>query len=263
MNQLYYNKEIRVAGRIEGKVAVITGGASGIGEAMVRRFTAEGARVYLADVQEELGTQIASETGAIFVKLNVAAEADWQALESELRDRHGALDILLNNAGIVSNQSIVDADVATWNRLLAINLTGVMLGCQMAIRLMNNGGSIVNTASSTSYAAIPGDVAYVTSKTGVVGLTKSVAVYCANEGLNIRCNSIHPGATPTAILKGAMNAAPEIEPLLNRMSPLNRMGRPEEVAAMALFLASDDASYCTGGQFPVEGGTVSEHPRMF
>jgi 3(or 17)beta-hydroxysteroid dehydrogenase len=263
MNHSWNDQEIFMPGRLEGKVAVITGGASGIGEAMVRRFVSEGARVYLADVQIEPGQQLANETGATFIALDVASEDQWAALEAQVSEEQGNLDILLNNAGIVSNLSIVETNVATWNQLLAINLTGVMLGCQTAIRLMTSGGSIVNTASSTSYLAIPGDVAYVTSKSGVVGLTKSVAIYCANEDLNIRCNSIHPGATPTAILKGALDAAPEIKPHLDRMSPMNRMGKPEEVAAMALFLASDEASYCTGGQFPVEGGTVSEHPRMF
>ena len=250
-------------GRLEDKVAVITGGGSGIGEAMVRRFASEGAKVYLADVNAESGQQIANETGATFIALDVASEDQWSALESQVFEEQGKLDILMNNAGIVSSLSIVETNVAAWNQLLAINLTGVMLGCQTAIRLMKDGGSIVNTASSTSYSAIPGDVAYVTSKSGVVGLTKSVAIYCANEGLNIRCNSIHPGATPTAILKDALDTAPEIKPHLDRMSPMNRMGKTEEVAAMALFLASDEASYCTGGQFPVEGGTVSEHPRMF
>jgi NAD(P)-dependent dehydrogenase (short-subunit alcohol dehydrogenase family) len=116
-------------------------------------------------------------------------------------------------------------------------------------------------ASSTSYLAIP-DVAYTTSKAGVVGLTKSVAVHCANEGFNIRCNSIHPGATLTAILKTAIEQMPEVEEACKRMSPLNRMGTVEEVAAMAVFLASDEASFCTGGQYAVEGGTVSQHPRM-
>jgi NAD(P)-dependent dehydrogenase (short-subunit alcohol dehydrogenase family) len=170
-------------------------------------------------------------------------------------------------AGIVSNQSIADANVATWNRLLAVNLTGMMLGCRTAIDLMHenpdtSGGAIVNTASSTSYLAIPSDVAYTTSKAGVVGLTKSVAVYCATEGLNIRVNSIHPGATLTNILRKALVDTPFIEDRLKRMSPMGRLGTVEEVAAMALFLASDEASFCTGGQFPVEGGTVSEHPRM-
>jgi len=232
----------------------------------VRRFCAEGGRVVLADVDATGGSRIAAECGAEFFQLDVASAEGWEALQSRVNDDYGQLDVLLNNAGVVSNLSIADVDVGSWDRLLGINLTGVMLGCQMAIALMRKGvggGSIVNTASSTSFLAIPGDVAYTTSKAGVVGLTKSVAVFCATEGLDIRCNSIHPGPTPTAILRGAIEAAPEIEPLLNRMSPMGRMGRVEEVAAMALFLASDEASYCTGGQFPVEGGTVSEHPRMF
>jgi 3(or 17)beta-hydroxysteroid dehydrogenase len=257
-----------MSARMQDKVTIITGGASGIGAGMVSRFCAEGARVILADVDEEGGRAVAASNGAEFFRLDVASESDWQALAQHVRSEYGRLDALLNNAGIVSNQSIVDEDVANWNHLLAINLTGMMLGCQTAIALMGEnipapGGSIVNTASSTSYLAIPGDCAYVTSKAGVVGLTKSVAVFCATEGLNIRCNSIHPGATPTAILQPALDAAPEIVPNLERMSPLKRMGTAAEVAAMALFLASDEASYCTGGQFPVEGGTVSEHPRMF
>ncbi len=254
--------------RLQNKVAVITGGASGIGEGMVRRFCAEGAKVVLADIEEVAGRAIAAECGAHFFALDVASPEAWKSLSSKIREDYGRLDVLLNNAGIVSNQSIMDADVETWSRLMSINLTGVMLGCQTAIGIMSDNpggssGSIVNTASSTSYLAIPGDAAYSTSKAGVVGLTKSVAVYCATEGLNIRVNSIHPGATLTAILRGAVEGAPDTEDKLKRMSPLNRMATVEEVAAMALFLASDEASFCTGGQFPVEGGTVSEHPRMY
>jgi len=254
-------------GRMQDKVVVITGGASGIGEGMVRRFRAEGARVMLADVDEAAGLAVSQACGARFISLDVSSETDWQALAHTLRSDYGRLDALLNNAGIVSNQSIVDADVATWNRLLAVNLTGMMLGCQTAIALMRDnpdasGGAIVNTASSTSYLALPSDVAYTTSKAGVVGLTKSVAVYCATQGLNIRVNSIHPGATLTNILRKALVDTPSMEDRLKRMSPMGRLGTVEEVAAMALFLASDEASFCTGGQFPVEGGTVSEHPRM-
>jgi NAD(P)-dependent dehydrogenase (short-subunit alcohol dehydrogenase family) len=255
-------------GRIQDKVTIITGGASGIGEGMVRRFCAEGARVLLADIDEAAGRELAAECGAEFFLLDVAAAEAWDSIAEKVRKDYGRLDVLLNNAGIVSNQSILDADIETWNRLLGVNLTGVMLGCRTAIGLMRenpggSSGSIVNTASSTSWLAIPGDVAYTTSKAGVVGLTKSVAVLCATEGLNIRVNSIHPGATLTAILRKALDEAPAIEENLKRMSPLNRMGTVEEVAAMALFLASDEAGFCTGGQFPVEGGTVSEHPRMF
>jgi NAD(P)-dependent dehydrogenase (short-subunit alcohol dehydrogenase family) len=249
------------------KVVVVTGGASGIGEAMVKRFCAEGARVVLGDVDDAGGLRVAEQHGAQFLHLDVRLPEHWQALEHLLGSDYGRLDALMNNAGIVSNQSIVEADISTWSNLLSINLTGMMLGCQTAIKVMQknpegSAGSIVNTASSTSYLAIPGDVAYCTSKAGVVGLTKSVAVHCATEGLNIRANSIHPGATMTAILKQAVNEMPELEPKLARMSPMGRMGKVDEVAAMAFFLASEEAAFCTGGQFPVEGGTVSEHPRM-
>lgn len=252
--------------RMQDKVVIITGGASGIGEGMVRRFCAEGARVILADVNAQAGKAISEECGAHFVAHDVSSQASWQSLADTVRSDYGRLNALLNNAGIVSKQSIEEVDIDSWNRLLAINLTGMMLGCQTAIALMKDnlqegGGAIVNTASSTSYLAIP-DVAYTTSKAGVVGLTKSVAVHCATQGHNIRVNSIHPGATLTNILRTALAEAPEMAANLERMSPMGRMGTVEEVAAMALFLASDEASFCTGGQFPVEGGTVSEHPRM-
>jgi 3(or 17)beta-hydroxysteroid dehydrogenase len=211
--------------------------------------------------------RVSAECGAQFQELDVSNASSWQSLEATIRQDYGRLDALLNNAGIVSNQSIVEVDVESWNRLMSINLTGMMLGCQTSIALMRDnaegaGGAIVNTASSTSYLAIPSDVAYTTSKAGVVGLTKSVAVFCATEGLNIRVNSIHPGATLTNILRSALGETPSLKTALNRMSPMGRLGTVEEVAAMALFLASDEATFCTGGQFPVEGGTVSEHPRM-
>ena len=261
-----FNAECRMFDRLQKKVAVITGGASGIGEGMVRRFCAEDAKVIVADVDEANGSRIAAECGADFALLDVSSADSWQLLEKKIRDDQGRLDILVNNAGVVSGLDITAVTVDAWQQLMGINLLGMMLGCQTAISLMRDnpggsGGSIINTASSTSYLAIP-DVAYTTSKAGVVGLTKSVAVHCANEGFNIRCNSIHPGATLTNILKTAIEQAPEVEDACNKMSPLNRMGTVEEVAAMAVFLASDEASFCTGGQYAVEGGTVSPHPKM-
>lgn len=251
---------------MQDKVVIITGGASGIGEGMVRRFCAEGAKVILGDIEKESGEKVSADCGARFVPLDVSSESAWQGLEDIVRRDYGQLDALMNNAGIVSERSIEEVDLASWEKLLSVNLTGVMLGCRTAIAIMRDnpggsGGSIVNTASTTSFQAIP-DVAYTTSKAGVVGLTKSAAVHCANEGLNIRVNSIHPGATLTSILRNALDAVPEMEDKFKRMSPMGRMGTVEEVAAMALFLASDEASFCTGGQFPVEGGTLSEHPRM-
>lgn len=252
--------------RMQDKVVVITGGASGIGEGMVRRFCNEGARVLLADIDEDAGSKVAAECAAEFCQHDVSDASSWDSISQRIRGDYGRLDALLNNAGIVSGLNIEQTDLANWNNLMSINLGGMMLGCQTAIALMRDnpggpGGAIVNTASSTSYLAIP-DVAYVTSKAGVVGLTKSVAVHCAREGLNIRVNSIHPGATLTNILRTALEENPALEASFNNMSPMGRMGTVEEVAAMALFLASDEAGFCTGGQFPVEGGTVAEHPRM-
>ena len=255
-----------MSGRLAGKIAVVTGGASGIGEGIVRRFCQEGAEVLLADIDVAMGNEVASSCGATFIRLDVGKESAWQHLESTVRSNYRQLDVMVNNAGVVSALDITQVSFADWDRLMNINLRGMMLGCQTAISLMRDHpagetGSIINMASSTSYLAIP-DVAYTTSKAGVVGLTKSVAVHCANEGFNIRCNSIHPGATLTAILKTAIEQMPEVEEACKRMSPLNRMGTVEEVAAMAVFLASDEASFCTGGQYAVEGGTVSQHPRM-
>ena len=252
--------------RLRDKVAVVTGGASGIGEGIVRRFVREGAQVLLADVDDVNGCRIAEETGAEYSSLDVSSPESWQMLQANIALHYGRLDVMVNNAGIVSNLDITTVTIEAWQQLMSINLDGVMLGCQTAISLMREnpdgaGGSIINTASSTSYLAIP-DVAYTTSKAGVVGLTKSVAVHCANEGFNIRCNSIHPGATLTNILKTAIEQMPEVEEACKKMSPLNRMGTVEEVAAMAVFLASDEASFCTGGQYAVEGGTVSQHPKM-
>lgn len=255
-----------MAERLQNKVAVVTGGASGIGEGIVRRFCSEGAKVLLADVDQARGIAVAADCGAEFVDLDVSAPESWESLEEKLASDYQHLDVMVNNAGVVSSLDITAVTVEAWQYLMSINLLGVMLGCQTAIALMrrnpgSTGGSIINTASSTSYLAIP-DVAYTTSKAGVVGLTKSVAVHCANEGLNIRCNSIHPGATLTKILEAAIEQMPEVEEACKQMSPLKRMGTVEEVAAMAVFLASDEASFCTGGQFPVEGGTVSQHPKM-
>jgi len=255
-----------MSGRIAGKVAVVTGGASGIGAGIVHRFCDEGAEVLLADIDASLGDSVASSCGATYFHLDVSDPEGWQRLEETLRSEYRQLDVMVNNAGVVSALDITQVSVEDWDRLMKINLTGMMLGCQTAISLMQEHpdgamGSIINTASSTSYLAIP-DVAYTTSKAGVVGLTKSVAVFCAQAGLNIRCNSIHPGATRTQILEQAIAQAPEVEEACKQMSPMNRMGTVEEVAAMALFLASDEASFCTGGQYAVEGGTVSQHPRM-
>ncbi|WP_309604526.1 glucose 1-dehydrogenase [Phenylobacterium sp.] len=253
--------------RLQGRVAIITGGASGIGAATVRRFAAEGACVIVADIQADLGAAIADETGSLFQELDVADDAAWARLMALVLERFGRLDVVFNNAGIVSGQSIEDVDLAVWNRVIGVNLTGVMLGCKHGISTMRrnpggSGGALINTASTAAYAAIPSDVAYSSTKSAVRMLTKAVAAHCARSGYNIRCNSLHPGATETPILRPALDAAPQLLPVFHAMSPMGRMGRPEEIAAMAVFLASDEASYVTGGEFLVDGGMMAGHPGM-
>ena len=251
--------------RLKDKVALITGGASGIGAAAARLFAAEGARVIVADVQADLGRQVAAAIDGLFVHLDVALEPDWIRAAAQIEDRHGRLDVVFNNAGVVCGRSIEDMDLTTWDRVIGINLTGVMLGCRTGIRLMkaNPGGpsgSLINTASTAAYAAIPGDPAYSATKSGVRLLSKAVAVHCARAGYAIRCNSLHPGATDTPILGPALQAAPQLIGAFNAMSPTGRMGRPEEIAAVALFLASDEASYVTGAEYLADGGMLAGHP---
>ena len=257
------------SGRLAGKVAIVTGGASGIGAATVRRFREEGAEVVLADVQVDMGSKVATDAGAIFQQLDVASEAQWVALMALVERRFGRLDIVFNNAGVLGNgKSIENIDAATWARVIDINQTGVMLGCQQGIALMRrnpggSSGSIINTASTTSYDGLAEDIAYSTTKAAVRILTKSVAVWCARYKTNIRCNSIHPGPIDTAIFSQAMPTGADMAPvyqILNAMTPSGRMGKPEEVAALVTFLASDEASYITGSEVLVDGGLMALHP---
>ncbi|WP_256382212.1 MULTISPECIES: SDR family NAD(P)-dependent oxidoreductase [Sphingobium] len=251
-----------------GKVAIVTGAASGMGAAIARRFSAEGAQVILTDIQEELCSQVAESCGGSFRLQDVANPDSWNALSQFVSDRFGRLDILVNNAGILSYQSIENTDLATWNRTMGVNLTGPMLGCQAAIALMRQNpgeyqGSIINIASTAAYGAIPDDLAYTASKSAVRMLTKSIAVWCARARLPIRCNSIHPGAIQTAIHDKLLAESEAPELLLAAfagMSPMSRMGAPDEIAAMATFLASDEASFVTGGEYLVDGGMMAVHP---
>ncbi len=256
-----------MTGRLGDKVALVTGGASGIGAAMARRFAAEGATVYLADTAEVAGRQVAKAAGATFLALDVSSEAEWSAAMARIDAEQGRLEILCNNAGITSNQSIADTETANWNSVIAVNMTGVMFGCRAAIAMMRDlpagrSGSIINTASTTSFLGLAFDAAYTTSKHAVLGLTRSVAAWCAQEKLPIRCNTLHPGQTPRGFLRGHTDAKPELKAVFDAMSPLGRMAAPREIADLALFLASDESSYCTGGAFVADGGLTATHPAM-
>ena len=253
--------------RLAGKVAIVTGGASGIGAATIRRFRAEGAEVLLCDLDTESGERVALESGALFHAHDVTVEDDWQRAIDLVLSRHGRLDVIMNNAGIVSHQDITTTTLESWHRVIAVNLTGSMLGCRFGIEAMRRNpggasGSLVNVGSTTSFLGLASDLVYTTTKSGIVGLTRSIATWCALEGLNIRCNSLHPGATRTEILRKVFAENPGIEAKVNAMSPTGRMAEPEEIAALALYLASDDSSYSTGAQFLADGGLSNAHPVM-
>lgn len=254
-----------MTGRLAGKVAIITGGASGIGAAMVKRFVAEGAQVLSTDVKVALGQDVADEAGAQFIEQDVSTAEGWTTVVAKARSDWSRLDILVNNAGIVAAKSIEDIDLESWHHLLGINLTGVMLGCQNAIKAMKqnpdgSSGSIINIASTSAFAALPGDVTYTASKSGVRMLTRSVAAHCAQQGLNIRCNNIVPGGTHTAIIDAAKEFVPDIYDRVAAMSPMNRMGQGADIAGAAVYLASDDTGFVTGSDLLVDGGMLAVHP---
>lgn len=245
--------------RLQGKTALITGGASGLGNAMVRRFVAEGAAVIIADIDDANGQTLAAELGqqASFVHLDVAKEEDWQrALGSA-----ASIDVLINNAGITTYGSIEDVTLDQFKHELDIDVIGVFLGCKYAVANMKvhgRGGSIINMSSLAGIRANGNLAAYNAAKAAVTLLTKSVAMHCATSGYGIRCNSIHPGVIHTPILDKVLAQVPNPDEVYAgwvATHPIGRIGKPEEIAAMAVYLASDEAGFTTGAEFKVDGGS--------
>lgn len=255
-----------MADRLRNKVALITGGASGIGEATARLFAREGARVVVGDVQSELGKelvrQIRAEGGeAAFVELDVTVEANVKRAIDFTVEKYGRLDVLFNNAGIENPKTDVDTTEEEWDRVLDINAKGVFLGTKHAVPAMKKGGggAIVNTASAFAIVGYPGFAAYHASKGAVRFLTKSTALTHARA--NIRCNCICPGAIETPLLTRVIDAAPDpaaARSAWEQIEPVGRLGKPEEVAYAVLFLASDEASFVTATELIVDGGYTSQ-----
>jgi len=243
-------------GRLEGKVALVTGAARGQGEAEVRLFAAEGAKVVAADVRVEEGERLAAELGddVLFVRLDVADEAAWAAAVAATLERFGTLNVLVNNAGIGHTAPFEQHTLADYERVIAVNQTGVFLGMRSVIGPMRDagGGSIVNISSGAGLRATKYMVAYAASKYAVTGMTAAGALELARHG--IRVNSIHPGVVDTPMLGEFFDAA---DNALVRATPMRRMARPEEIANVALFLASDESSYMTGAHVPVDGGITA------
>ncbi len=259
-------------GRLEGRVALVTGAARGIGRACAAVFASEGARVAVTDLDGEGAERVAGEIGAgsIGFRLDVREEADWRAAIDEVADRLGRLSVLVNNAGITGFDPPMgphDPEHATldaWRAVHATNLDGVFLGCRAAIGAMKPpgpGGSIVNISSRSGQVGIARAAAYASSKAGVRNHTKTVALYCAEMGYRIRCNSIHPGAILTPMWEPMFGTTEaEREAAIAGFAaevPLRRMGTAEDVARMALYLASDDAAYVTGAEFTIDGGLLA------
>jgi len=241
--------------RLKGKRAVITGGAGGIGLAAVRLFRASGAEVIIADIDEQAGAKAVAETGARFEKCDVSKSEDVRKV---INACCGKLDILYNNAGVFWNGRdgrITDIDEGIWEKVIAINLRSVFLFCKYAIPLlMKNGGSVINTASSAGVIGIPDCDAYTATKGAIVQLTKSMAAEYGRY--NVRVNCIAPAAIMTPMMRQSNpeNSTFDEERFLKLRTPLRRYGTPEEIANVALFLASDDASYLNGAVIVADGG---------
>jgi NAD(P)-dependent dehydrogenase (short-subunit alcohol dehydrogenase family) len=256
--------------RLRGKVALVTGAARGIGAAIARAFAAEGAFVHVTDVDDALGADVARSLGTAgsYRRLDVREEPEWRRVTDEVLEQHGRLHVVVNNAGITGFESGFvahdpeHARLDDWRAVHRTNLDGVFLGCKYAIRAMRGrgGGSIVNVSSRSGLVGIPGAAAYASSKAAVRNHTKSVALYCAEQRLDIRCNSIHPAAILTPMWEALLGTGPDRDARMRefvRDTPLRRFGTPEEVAAVAVLLASDESAYMTGTELNVDGGLLA------
>jgi 3(or 17)beta-hydroxysteroid dehydrogenase len=250
-------------GRVEGKIAIITGAASGIGLASAKLLTREGAKVLLTDRDVAGGERAAAEIGATFQPLDVSREDQWIATIDFAIAQFGRLDILVNNAGVGVMKDIESTTLEEWRFVHAVNTEGVFLGCREGIRVMKRnqtGGSIINVSS---IAGLVGDAAlpaYCSSKAAVRLLSKSVALHCAQSGYRIRCNSVHPSFIATAMVDKMIAGAPDHEKMrmrLEKAAPLGHMGEPDDVAAMILYLASDESKFVTGTEMVVDGGATA------
>ncbi|MDX5384640.1 MAG: SDR family oxidoreductase [Rhodobacterales bacterium] len=250
--------------RLKNKTCIVTGAGRGIGAAIARAFAREGAAVVVTDKDEDSAIAVALEIGAAAMRLDVASEQDWEALT----EAWPACDVMVNNAGITGFEEALrphdpeNVSLADWRAVHAVNLDGTFLGCRYAIRAMRprGAGSIINISSRSGLVGIPAAAAYASSKAAVRNHTKSVALYCAEQGLNIRCNSIHPAAVLTPMWEPMLGSGPDREARMAAFvedTPLRRFGDPDEVAALSVMLASDEAAYMTGAELNIDGGLLA------
>lgn len=255
--------------RLKDKVALITGASRGIGQAIAELFHKEGAIVIVSDIRDEDGKVLVMKlkTNAEYLHLDVGNEELWLKATHYIKTKYGRLDILVNNAGItgfLESSGPWDAeniDLNTWEEVHRVNSTGVMLGCKSAIRLMKeNGGSIVNISSRSGLVGIPRAVAYASSKAAVRNHTKSVALYCAEQGYKIRCNSIHPAAIMTPMWDAMLGEGKQRHQIIEEIEfgiPMGHFGEPIDIAYGVLYLACDESKYVTGIELTIDGGILA------
>jgi len=243
--------------RLNGKTALITGGSSGLGAAMATRFVAEGASVVIADIDDANGKALAAQLGANarYIHLDVTQETDWAAAFAGIE----TVDCVINNAGITTAGNIEQVTLEQFRHEFEIDVVGVFLGCKYAVAAMkSHGGTIINMSSLAGIKATADLVAYNGAKAAVAIMTKSIAAHCGKSGYGIRCNSIHPGVIRTPILDKVLAQVPNPDEVYAgwvAVHPIGRIGTPEEIAAIAVYLASDESTFTTGAEFRIDGGS--------
>ena len=244
--------------RLKNKVALITGGAQGLGKEMAKSMIKEGARVIISDINEDVLQKTAEEISCDHLVLDVTNKDQWQQVITKIKDDVGSLNILVNNAGMGGGGDVESTDIELWDLVHKVNLDSVFLGCKFAIPLMRDSGngSIINISSMSGIVASHNTSAYNSSKAAVRHLSKSIALHCAKSTNLVRCNSLHPVFTRTAMVQSMIDAAPErnIEQKLIKQIPIRRLAEPIDIANAAVFLASDESSFITGTELIVDGG---------
>jgi len=258
-------------GRVNGKVAIVTGGAAGLGASISTLLVREGAKVTITDVLTQQGLELAATLNCEFLEQDVTDERQWDVVVSYVEQKHGGLHILVNNAGVIGNVDRADPETTSlvdWRAIQVVNVEGVFLGCRAAIPVMrrSGGGSIVNISSESAIIPEPYFLAYGASKAAVRHLTKSVAMYCAKNGSKVRCNSVHPGIILTSMVRHiieckARSESISMEESTNRFKstiPMGEFQEPVDIAHGVLYLASDEARFVTGTKLCVDGGDTME-----
>ncbi len=249
--------------RLDGKIALITGAARGQGAAAARAFVAEGAKVMIADILDTEGKELAAELGVLYQHLDVSSEDDWAAAIERVKAEYGNPNVLVNNAGILYFSELAKTTLAEYERVIRVNQIGAFLGMRSVVEPMTaaGGGSIVNVSSVEGLAGMPYLVAYTASKFAIRGMTKVAALELGQR--NIRVNSVHPGAIDTSMITDAAGGQKVDMSYVGKKVALGRVGQPEDVAKLVLFLASDESSYSTGAEFVVDGGATATHALKF